>query len=139
MEFNSGVMFIKDNNKNTKYTNDENIPDRSAYLLANVFADTEGYVSKPYFKQYAISNMGNDKKNRKVFHDVKNPRACCVEIADNQNKEHWMTVRNDDAFEEKIVGYNDKNEPITEGPFYEFRYSVEKCKAEDLQGITEDI
>lgn len=139
MEFNSGVMFIKDNNKNTKYTNDENIPDRSAYLLANVFADTEGYVSKPYFKQYAISNMGNDKKNRKVFHDVKNPRACCVEIADNQNKEHWMTVRNNDAFEEKIVGYNDKNEPITEGPFYEFRYSVEKCKAEDLQGITEDI
>ena len=139
MEFNSGVMFIKDNNKNTKYTNDENIPDRSAYLLANVFADTEGYVSKPYFKQYAISNMGNDKKNRKIFHDVKNPRACCVEIADNQNKEHWMTVRNNDAFEEKIVGYNDKNEPITEGPFYEFRYSVEKCKAEDLQGITEDI
>ena len=139
MEFNSGVIFIKDNNTNTKYTNDENVPDKSAYLLANVFADTEGYASRPYFKQYAIGNMGNDKKNTDVFHDLKNPKVCCVEICSNNNKEEWMSVYNEDAFEEKLIGYNDQGEPQYDGPYYEFRYSVKKTKAEDTQGITEAV
>ena len=142
MEFNSGVVFVKDNNKESSYTVN-GIPDRAQYLSANVFADTPGYVAKPYFKQYAVGNMGNDKKNIEVFHDIMNPKACCVEVGDNQNKEHWMTIRNNDAFIEKIVGYTEKEdgtkEPIKEGPFYEFRYSVEDCEAEDLQGITPEI
>lgn len=110
MEFNSGVVFIKDNNPETNYYNDENKPDRAGYLNANIFLDTPGYAAKPYYKMYAIGNMGNDKKNVHVFHDESNPKACCVEVADNQNAEHWMTV------------------PITmdqfslEKPFHEFRY-----------------
>ena len=94
MEFNSGVVFVKDNNSETKYVDDKGNPDRAKYLAANVFADTPGYVSKPYFKQYAIGNMGNDKKNIEVFHDIMNPKACCVEVLDNQNVEHFMTVYN---------------------------------------------
>ena len=137
MEFNSGVLFIKDNNKNDNYNNDKDEPDRAAYLNANAFADTNGYVSNPYYKQYAIANMGNDKKNIEVFHDIMNPKACCVEVLDNQNEEHWMTVYNPDAFKEKIVGKNDDGTDKTEGPYYEFRYGVGDCEAEDLQGVTE--
>lgn len=134
MEFNSGVMFIKDNNTVTTYVDDKGNPDRAKYLAANVFADTPGYVSKPYFKQYAISNMGNDKKNIDVFHDIMNPRACCVEVADNQNAEHWMTVYNPKAFTKYVDENGDKK-----GPFYEFRYSVEDCEADDLEGMTPEI
>ena len=117
MEFNSGVIFIKDNNPETNYYNDENKPDRAGYLNANIFLDTPGYAAKPYYKMYAIGNMGNDKKNVEIFHDVNNPKACCVEVADNQNAEHWMTV------------------PITmdqfslEKPFHEFRYPDGNDKA----------
>lgn len=117
MEFNSGVVFIKDNNPETNYYNDENKPDRAKYLNANIFLDTPGYAAKPYYKMYAIGNMGNDKKNVEIFHDVSNPKACCVEVADNQNAEHWMTV------------------PITmdqfslEKPFHEFRYPDGNDKA----------
>lgn len=132
MEFNTGVVFIKDNNKNIDYTADDGKPSKSKYLSANVFSDTINYTSNPYYKQYAIGNMGNDKKNLKVFHDLQNPHCCCVEIKDNQNQEHWMTAVNLNAFEEKIVD-GKKIEP-----FYEFRHSVKKCKAEDKQGVTEE-
>jgi hypothetical protein len=71
--------------------------------------------------------MGNDKKNRKVFHDVKNPKACCVEVLSNNSAEEWMT---------EFVDINDFVLEDGQTGFYEFRYSVEKCKAEDLQGIT---
>ena len=137
MEFNSGVVFIKDNNKNTNYNDDKGVPNRAAYLDANAFADTNGYVANPYYKQYAIGNMGNDKKNIEVFHDITNPKACCVEVLDNQNKEHWMTIYNPEAFKEKVVGKNDDGTDKTEGPYYEFRYCVSDCEAEDLQGMTE--
>ena len=43
-----------------------------------------------------------------------------------------MTVVNPNAFEEKIID-GKKIEP-----FYEFRHSVKKCKAEDKQGVTEE-
>ena len=131
MEFNSGVIFIKDNNTKTNYTDDAGLPSRANYLGANMFADTVGYVDNPYFKQYAIGNMGNDKKNIEVFHDIMNPKACCVEVADNQNAEHWMTTYNPKAFTEYVDDNGDKK-----GPYYEFRYSVEDCEAEDLQGMT---
>ena len=110
MQFNSGVVFIKDNNTETNYYNDEGKPDRAGYLNANMFLDTPGYTSKPYYKMYSIGNMGNDKKNAEVFHDISNPKACCVEVADNQNAEHWMTVPiNMSQFD-------------LEKPFHEFRW-----------------
>ena len=84
--------FYLNNNTNIKYTADDGSPSRDKYLKANVFSDTPGYSTSPYFKQYAIANMGNDKKNIEVFHDLYNPNACCVEVLDNQNAEHWMTV-----------------------------------------------
>lgn len=110
MEFNSGVIFILDENPETNYYGDDGKPSREGYLNANIFLDTPGYASKPYYKMYAIGNMGNDKKNVEVFHDTSNPKACCVEVTDNQNAEHWMIVPTDmSTFD-------------LEDLFYEFRY-----------------
>ena len=117
MEFNSGVIFIKDNNPETNYLNDEGKPDRAGYLNANMFLDTRGYTNKPYYKMYAIGNMGNDKKNSEVFHDITNPKALCVEVADNQNAEHWMT---------KTI---DMTQFDLEKPYHEFRYPDGNDKA----------
>ncbi len=123
MQFESGVVFIKDNNKTITYYNNNGEPDRDGYLNANVFLDTKDYTKKPYFKQYAIGNMGNDKKNVEVFHDTDNPMAMCVEVTDNQNAEHWMTVPiNMSQFD-------------LEKPFHEFRYpdGNDKAKPEHKQ------
>ena len=110
MEFRSGVVFIKDNNPETNYFSEENKPDTATYLNANCFLDTPGYAGNPYFKMYAIGNMGNDKKNVNVFHDESNPWSLCIEVADNQNPEHWMTTPvNMSQFD-------------LEKPFHEFRY-----------------
>ena len=115
MQFESGVLFIKDNNPNDQYLGTGSVEDKtSSYLAANCFLDAERngipYAKNPFYKMYAIANMGNDKKNVEVFHDVENPKACCIEVTDNQNAEHWMTV------------------PVTmeqfglEKPHHEFRY-----------------
>lgn len=136
MEFDFGVMFIEDHNANKNYKDANGKPDKSLYTSTNVFAyNTDGeldnnYVNNPYYKQYAVANMGNDKKNLKVFHDLKNPKACCVEVLDNQNAQHWMT---------KQVTTDDFVWDDDDDGFYEFRFSVKKTKAEDKQGITEQI
>lgn len=110
MEFNSGVIFVLDENTNTDWHDDKGAPSRADYLNANVFCETYNYTQKPYYKMYSIGNMGNDKKNSEVFHDVANPKACCVEVTDNQNAEHHMTVpTNMDTFDLKDL-------------FYEFRW-----------------
>lgn len=139
MEFHSGVVFIKDNNKNLDYYDDNGDPKSELYLDCNVFLD-ENYTKAPFFKMYSIGNMGNDKKNINVFHDITNPRAACVEVADNQNAEHWMTLINEDAFIEKVIGYDEDGKEITEGPYYEFRYGVVENEdmADNEQGITEE-
>lgn len=118
MEFNSGVIFIKDLNKNDEYYKDGK-PDTGAYLAANAFLDTDNYVNSPYYKQYAIGNMGNDKKNSEVFHDTTNPNACCVEVTDNQTAEQFMTARVDNA----TVWLDDDDMP------FEFRYPDGNDKA----------
>lgn len=110
MEFRSGVIFVLDENTRTDYYGDDGKPSRDGYLNSNIFLDTKDYTLKPYYKMYSIGNMGNDKKNVEVFHDITNPRACCVEVTDNQNAEHWMTVPVD-------MGTFD-----LEDLFYEFRY-----------------
>lgn len=111
MEFIPGVMFIKDKNNNKDYGNLEQ------YLNCNVFCDDPDYMkltadSRPYL-QYAICNMGNSKDNIHVFHDVDNPKACCVEVTDNQNAEHWMT---------KPIEPNEDGTFTIKDNFYEFRY-----------------
>ena len=145
MGFHSGVIFIRDHNTEDNYLNENGEPKTSLALEANVFFDDSRYMDEakkgqPYFKMYSIGNMGNDKKNINVFHDITNPRAACVEVADNQNAEHWMTIINEDAFEKKVIGYNKDGKEITEGPYYEFRYGVVENDdmADNEQGITEE-
>jgi hypothetical protein len=136
MEFDFGVMFIEDHNPNTSFMVD-NKPNETEYIKTNVFAyNTEGrydstYMQNPYYKLYAVANMGNDKKNRDIFHDRNNEKACCVEIADNNNAEHWFV---------KTIDYNnlDYNEwdkvfktDINPEGFYEFRFSIEKTKVKN--------
>jgi hypothetical protein len=121
MEFNSGVVFVLDENKRTSYYGDDGKPSRDGYLNSNVFLDTPGYVDKPYYKMYAIGNMGNDKKNVDVFHDTSNELACCVEVTDNQNAEHWMTVPTNMATFD------------LEDLFYEFRYPDGNGEASTIQ------
>lgn len=83
MEFHPGVMFVKDHNQRTT---------EQQYTDNNVFLDTPGYMTNPYYKQYAICNMGNSKKNVEVFHDTTNPLCCCVEVLDNQTQQQMMTT-----------------------------------------------
>ena len=88
MQFESGVIFVKDNNPVDTYLGTGSVEDKtSSYLAANCFLDTVRngvkYPKDPYYKMYAIGNMGNDKKNVEVFHDVENEKACCVEVTDN--------------------------------------------------------
>lgn len=115
MEFNTGVVFVKDNNTKTDYFNSDGDPDKAEYLSANVFLDTSGYTSKPYYKMYAIGNMGNDKKNSDIFHSVENKKCCCLEVRDNQLAKHWMTVP---------ITIADIDEEDADGNManYEFRY-----------------
>ena len=83
MQFYPGVLFIKDNNKKTTESN---------AVDNNVFKEIPGYVDEPYFKLYAVCNMGNSKKNTEVFHDLENPLECCIEVADNQQEIQRMRV-----------------------------------------------
>ena len=94
MEFQPGVMFIRD---------------RSGGL----FGDTTSY----HF--YGICDMGNSKKNTKVFHDTSNPIACCVEVANNTSLPCLMST--------KDYSWNSDDEAVViedgeEQKVYEFRY-----------------
>jgi hypothetical protein len=131
MQFESGVLFIKDNNQVDTYLGTGEVKDKtSSYLKANCFLDAErsgiSYVKNPYYKMYAIGNMGNDKKNRGIFHDRKNIKACCVEVLDNQNAKHWMTDPNLDISDFVL---SDEQEG-----FYEFRFGADKSKADIPEG-----
>lgn len=126
MQFESGVIFVKDNNPVDTYLGTGSIEDKtSSYLAANCFLDTVRngvkYPKDPYYKMYAIGNMGNDKKNVEVFHDVENEKACCVEVTDNQNSFHWMTNTID------MSQFNLKD------PYHEFRYPDGNDKASEAQ------
>lgn len=118
MEFNFGILFMKDHNKQVSFT------DKSDYPKANLFAyDTPGYLADPYYKQYAICNYGNDKKNSNVFHDTSNKETCCcVEVKDNQLPEHWLT---------KIISLEDVADNDYGKNRYEFRYPDGNDKASE--------
>ena len=106
-----GILFIRDHNETTD-AND---------VSDNVFKDTSGYIQNPYYKMYAICNMGNSKKNKKVFHDSTNLYECCVENGDNQKPQQWMT---------SLTGINrdDIEQKIGDDTIYEFRYVPEATK-----------
>lgn len=106
MEFiNMGVMFVQDHNTMTNAT--EGIDN-------NLFNDTPGYVSNPYYKLYSICNMGNSKKNKNVFTDSNNPYDVIMEVSDNQQPEQWMTQLNaEDRTLSIPSGEDDKEFTIT--------------------------
>ena len=83
MQFQNGVVFIKDTNKNTN---------NSSATANNVFKEIPGYVDNPYPRMYSVGNMGNSKKNIEVFHGAGNNYECCVEVADNNTDAQRMII-----------------------------------------------
>ena len=115
MQFEPGVLFIVDKNQETNGT---------VGTKDNVFKDTVGYIANPYPKMYSICNMGNSKKNLEVFHDINNPRECCVEVADNQLPEQRM-LHYRDAFKWNDAKYAWTSLGIdgsSDAKVFEFRY-----------------
>lgn len=93
MEFVPGVIFIRDRS-------------------GNLFTDTSGY----HF--YGICDIGNSKKNTKVFHDTSNPIACCVEVSNNTSLPCLMS-------DDNYTWDDDEAKVIEDGEsvkVYEFRY-----------------
>lgn len=85
MEFpQMGVVFLKDFNQTTTETG-------TAAVKNNVFKEIPGYVANPYYKMYAICNMGNSKKNKEAFTDPSNPYDVIMEVSDNQAIQQQMT------------------------------------------------
>lgn len=119
MQFNNGVIFVKDHNPNMNLdmSGSTTAEINKSILHSNVFFDTPGYdPNNPYYKQYAIGNMGNSKDNVDIFHDTENPLCACVEIPDNNNEYYQMQV---------IIPENDYEVFVDEDgnkPEYEFRY-----------------
>ena len=125
-----GVIFVKDNNK---IVDNETIEGGSA-VNNNCFKEVQGYVQNPYYKMYAICNMGNSKKNTNVFHDPDNPYECCVEVLDNQRPEQWMTdihlVNPDDieaSVETLVIDGKEQKQTV-----YEFRYIPDKTRKQEF-------
>jgi hypothetical protein len=79
MQFTNGVIFITDRNTKTDSSNglDNNV-------FSDVVIDGKKYTDSPFAKMYSIGQMGNSKDNVHVFHDVSNPKECCIEVSDNQ-------------------------------------------------------
>ena len=99
MEFIPGVVFIRD---------------RSGNLFGG---DTTGY------HLYGICDIGNSKKNTKVFHDTANPIATCVEVSNNTSLPCLMSSKtytwnaDDEATVMELVDGELKEQKV-----FEFRY-----------------
>ena len=94
MEFVPGAIFIRDRS-------------------GDLFGDTSGY----HF--YGICDIGNSKKNTKVFHDTTNPIAVCMEVSNNTSLPCLMSS---DEYT-----WNSKDEAVVveegeEQKVFEFRY-----------------
>lgn len=100
IEFIPGVVFIRDRS-------------------GNLFTDTSGY------HLYGICDIGNSKKNTKVFHDTTNPLACCVEVANNTSLPCLMATKtytwNADN-EATIMELDPESGEMKEQKVFEFRY-----------------
>ena len=100
IEFTPGVIFIRDRS-------------------GNLFSDTTGY------HMYGICDIGNSKKNTKVFHDTTNPIACCIEVANNTSLPCLMssktyTWNSDD--EATVMEYDAESGTMKAQKVFEFRY-----------------
>ena len=99
MEFVPAVVFIRD---------------RSGNLFKG---ETSSY------HLYGICDIGNSKKNTKVFHDTTNPTACCVEVANNTSLPCLMSTKtytwNSDA---TIMELDPESGEMKEQKVFEFRY-----------------
>ena len=100
IEFIPGVVFIRDRS-------------------GNLFTDTSGY------HLYGICDIGNSKKNTKVFHDTTNPLACCVEVSNNTSLPCLMATKtytwNADN-EATIMELDPESGEMKEQKVFEFRY-----------------
>ena len=108
MEFVPGVIFIRDRSGGLFYTEQQD-PQTGAVTK---IPDTQNY------HLYGICDIGNSKKNTKVFHDTKNPIACCVEVSNEDNSNTVSLAKNAwDRFVEFMVDNNPNlatNEPLSE-------------------------
>ena len=108
MQFTTGVMFVTD--KNPEW-NDSKIKN---CVFSDTFVNGTRYTDlgeNKFPKMYSIAQMGNSKENTDVFHDKTNPLECCVEVADNQTPQQWMTS---DVYNKADIGEAQK--------YFEFRY-----------------
>lgn len=130
MQFNNGVVFVKDHNPNVilNMEGSDTAEINTSILHSNVFFDTVGYdPANPYYKQYAIGNMGNSKDNVEIFHSVDDPACACVEIPDNNNDYYLMKIVIPEDDYEIFVDEDDNS------PEYEFRFPDGNDEASDFQ------
>ena len=118
----------KDNNTETNYFNAAGEPTVDAYLDCNVFCHDETYFDSAkgfYYRQYAIGNMGNDKKNVEIFHSE---NSCCVENCNNNSAYQKMLTPIDFSVEggkDSVLWIPDAKGDTE----YEFRYPEEPTTA----------
>lgn len=119
MQFTNGVLFMID--RNTTF-NTEASADKK---YNNVFGEKSGYIANPYAKMYSLGQMGNSKDNIHVFHDVTNPKECCIEVRDNQTPQQWMVSYD---YNHADIGEKEK--------YFEFRYpeGVDNASQEMIDG-----
>ena len=116
MEFVPGVIFIRDRSGNLFYTEQQDTQTGQTVRIP----DTQNY------HMYGICDIGNSKKNTKVFHDTTNPIACCVEVSNNTSLPCLMSSKtytwnaDDDA---TIMEVDPESGELKEQKVFEFRYS----------------
>ena len=116
IQFVPGAIFIRDRNPNMA-TSGMTVEEK---IQCNLFGDTSNY----HF--YGICDIGNSKKNTKVFHDTSNPIATCVEVSNNTSLPCLMsskvyTWNSDD--EATVMETNPETGETKEQTVFEFRYS----------------
>ena len=119
MQFTNGVIFIKDRNPEFNI-NASDVKENN--IFGEIVSDGISYLSDPYYKMYSIGQMGNSKNNIHVFHDLTNPKECCVEVRDNQSPQQWMVSYD---FSDDI----DKDDK----KYFEFRYIHDEAPVTELQ------
>lgn len=115
MEFVPGVIFIRDRSGGLFYTEQQDTQTGQVTRIP----DTQNY------HLYGICDIGNSKKNTKVFHDTSNPIACCVEVSNNTSLPCLMSSKTytwnaDD--EATIMEYDQESGEMKEQKVFEFRY-----------------
>lgn len=116
MEFVPGVIFIRDRSGNLFYTEQQDAQTGQTVRIPDI----------QNYHMYGICDIGNSKKNTKVFHDTSNPIACCVEVSNNTSLPCLMSSKTytwnaDD--EATIMELDPESGELKEQKVFEFRYS----------------